>query len=269
MTAAKRAKLRRAIASIPIAARVAISLLVLFAVSMLTGWFALEEEASTPAALLFLVAGLSSFGLLGTSAWIGASWVIHSESRRTPETAREAADRLDAIAWKEIIGAIGTLISVVMLVVGIVRGISGMWELMTDSWEQLPRKYTQFAPICKYVTFEPFRREPAGANDRVEIGFDGSTFAAGPSNRPIVLALKNVANGPHALRVKTTLDNREDTFESTVKIIDVADFYYFDVVDRTPSVGLIQSSLVLQKLERAGVALPVCSTLPAGASVAN
>ena len=154
-----------------------------------------------------------------------------------------------------------------MLVVGIVRGTSGMWDLMTDSWEQLPRKYTQFAPICKYVTFEPFRTEPAGANDRVEISFDGSTFAAGLPNRPIVLALKNVANGPHALRVKTTLDNREDTFESTVKIIDLADFYRFDVVDRRPSVGLIQSSLVLQKLERAGVALPVCSTLPAGASV--
>jgi hypothetical protein len=198
-------KLRRAIASIPIAGRAAISLFVLFAVSMLTGLFAVAEEASTPAALLFLVAGLSSFGLLGVFVWFGASWAIQRASRDTKETAR--------------------------------------------------------------VTFEPFRREPAGANDRVEIGFDGSTFAAGPPNRPIVLALKNVANGPHALRVKTTLDNREDTFESTVKIIDVADFYHFDVVDRTPSVGLIQSSLVLQKLERAGVALPVCSTLPAGASV--
>ena len=198
-------KLRRAIASIPIAGRAAISLFVLFAVSMLTGLFAVAEEASTPAALLFLVAGLSSFGLLGVFVWFGASWAIQRASRDTKETAR--------------------------------------------------------------VTFEPFRREPAGANDRVEIGFDGSTFAAGPPNRPIVLALKNVANGPHALRVKTTLDNREDTFESTVKIIDVADFYHFDVVDRTPSVWLIQSSLVLQKLERAGVALPVCSTLPAGASV--
>jgi hypothetical protein len=75
---------------------------------------------------------------------------------------------------------------------------------------------------------------------------------------------------PLAVRLSISLgalDNREDTFESTVKIIDLADFYRFDVVDRRPSVGLIQSSLVLQKLERAGVALPVCSTLPAGASV--
>ena len=133
------------------------------------------------------------------------------------------------------------------------------------------------------MSLQPFRPNPLGLPDSVGIQFDDIPLAANLLNGPIVLVLKNVENGPHDLKVRTTIDQREYLFASSLKLIDQVDFHFFygsealavagrapDAEGRRPkaegrelsaSVGFIQASLVLREVASAHLALPACSTL--------
>ena len=89
----------------------------------------------------------------------------------------EAADRLDAITWKDAGQNHRHRVLAVMRVVGIVRGISGMWDLMTDSWSNCRGSYTQFAPIAlRTARAVPHRSSPRNRSASMVIGFDGSAL---------------------------------------------------------------------------------------------
>jgi hypothetical protein len=199
-----------------------------------------------------------------------------------PEPTRTAASSKPADGWNEFKENAKLVFSVGFLVVGIARMVPMMWELGTESWDLIPRKFKQLAPICKYVTLQPFGLEGAGANDSVEIRLDGSIVGSGRTNRPTVLALKDVAIGRHELRVTTTVHNREFRLVASLRIVDFADYYRFDGADQiakasqsavsqdgelSVSTGPVQPSLVLEEWARAGIVEPACSTLPPGPSI--
>jgi hypothetical protein len=173
-----------------------------------------------------------------------------------------------------------------LAVVALPALITGCFELIPEAWDLIPRKYTQLAPICKYVTFEPYftYADRAKAN-RVEISLDRVTVAVSSAaphrngnalSRPSILVLKNYDPGIYDLRVRADADARPYRFYSRLRLVDDFDFYGFQVTEkirdadkanlaedqeRDASVAVVQPRIIFEQIAAAGMTVPECSTM--------
>jgi mRNA interferase YafQ len=186
-------------------------------------------------------------------------------------------DKVKLVAWVCIGGA-----SFVYMVATLVPGL----------WNSLPRRFTQFGPICKYLVVEPFNwRAAPDIPGSLELQFDGAKFmlpnatlggARSPLSRPVILGLKNYQSGTYDMRITATTVEQTYRFSSKVKIFDDADYYSFDSAvevsqaartkigqaeEISAQFALIGGALLRRSLADWGADLPACASLPQGISL--